>query len=50
MNESIHVLYHTDGITSDVCEWCNPDPCPVCGALSTCDYGVLGPIVNGRHI
>ena len=22
MNESIHVLYHQDGITNDVCEWC----------------------------
>ena len=33
---------------SDV--WCNPDPCPVCGAISTCDPGVLGPIVNGRHV
>jgi hypothetical protein len=23
MNESVHVLYHVDGITSDVCEQCN---------------------------
>jgi hypothetical protein len=22
MNESIHVLYHRDGLTNDVCEWC----------------------------
>ena len=22
MNESVHVLYHRDGITNDVCEWC----------------------------
>lgn len=22
LNESIHVLYHVDGITNDVCEWC----------------------------
>lgn len=22
MNESIHVLYHQDGITNDACEWC----------------------------
>lgn len=22
LNESVHVLHHTDGITSDVCEFC----------------------------
>ena len=22
MNESVHVLYHVDGITNDICEWC----------------------------
>ena len=25
MNESIHVLYHVDGITNDVCEHCKAD-------------------------
>jgi hypothetical protein len=23
MNESVHVLYHTDGITNEICEQCN---------------------------
>jgi hypothetical protein len=23
MNESVHVLYHVDGITNDACEQCN---------------------------
>jgi hypothetical protein len=23
MNESVHVLYHVDGITNDVCKQCN---------------------------
>jgi hypothetical protein len=51
MNESIHVLYHVDGITNDICEWCNPNPCPACGALSTCAYdSEHGPVVNGRHV
>lgn len=51
MNESIHVLYHTPEIVNEICEWCNPNPCPVCGALATCDYEAgRGPIVNGRHV
>lgn len=52
MNESIHVLYHVDGISSDVCAYCNPDPCPVCGVLEGCVYTAEHPqaIVNGRHV
>lgn len=52
MNESIHVLYHVDGITSEVCEYCNPKPpCRVCDSTSTCTYEPgQGAIVNGRHV
>jgi len=51
MNESIHVLYHRNGITNDACEGCNPDPCPKCGALYGCKYSnEHGAIVNGRHV
>ena len=51
MNEAIHVLYHVDGITNDACEWCNPDPCPACGAIGPCEWTAdLGGIVNGRHV
>lgn len=51
MNESIHVLYHTAGVINSACPWCNPDPCPVCGAIATCTYKEgKGPVVNGRHV
>lgn len=51
MNEAIHVLYHTDGIVNEVCAYCNPDPCPVCGELDGCTWNpTFGAIVNGRHV
>lgn len=52
MNESIHVLYHTEGIVNEVCAYCNPNPCPVCGAIDICTFtdGKSGAIVNGRHV
>jgi hypothetical protein len=51
MNETIHVLYHQDFISS-VCAYCNPDPCPVCGAIDACTFtgNESGAIVNGRHV
>lgn len=51
MNESIHVLWHTGEIRNEVCEYCNPDPCPKCGALQgQCEYSPEhGGTVNGRH-
>lgn len=51
LNESIHVLYHAGGVVNEICAWCNPNPCPACGALEACDYDPAhGPVVNGRHI
>ena len=49
-NEATHVLYHGE-FASDVCAYCNPNPCLVCGALDICAYDAEhGPIVNGRHV
>lgn len=52
LNESVHVLYHVNGITNEVCEQCNPKPaCGVCGSTGTCRYerGDNSPVINGRH-
>lgn len=50
MNEASHVLYHGE-YANDACAYCNPDPCPVCGALEACEYTVGGSaVVNGRHV
>lgn len=51
LNESVHVLYHQEGVVNEICAWCNPHPCPACGALEDCAYdSVHGPVVNGRHL
>jgi hypothetical protein len=51
MNETIHVLYHQD-FASDACAYCDPHPCPVCGAIDACTFtgNESGAIVNGRHV
>lgn len=51
VNEATHVLYHSADFPNEVCAWCDPHPCPTCGAIDVCDYSVGGgPVVNGRHV
>ena len=51
INEATHVLYHSSDFPNEVCAYCNPDPCPACGALEACEWDPEhGPVINGRHV
>ena len=51
LNEAGHVLFHGHPASWQDCPWCDPHPCPLCGALASCAYEAGGPaVVNGRHI
>lgn len=50
LNEATHVLYHSAEFPNEACPWCDPHPCPQCGAIDTCTYTVGGSsVINGRH-
>ena len=50
-NEATHVLHHTADVRNEICAYCNPNPCPICGALEDCQWDAAhGAIVNGRHV